>query len=122
MLSALSPDKVCFLIVKLREFGVQAEPNLGGGSDATDDQFVAVAGEVGRQHLAEILLRRSVGRAVIVGEIEVGDAAVERAAEHRAAGLEHVGAAEILPQAERDQRQVEAASPASAVAHPAVIS
>ena len=42
MLSALNPDKVCFLIVKLREFGVQAEPNLGGGSDATDDQFVAV--------------------------------------------------------------------------------
>ena len=42
MLSELNPDKVCFLIVKLREFGVQAEPNLGGGSDATDDKFVAV--------------------------------------------------------------------------------
>jgi hypothetical protein len=42
MLSALNPEKVCFLIVKLREFGVQAEPNLGGGSDATDDNFVAV--------------------------------------------------------------------------------
>ncbi len=42
MLVELSPEKVCFLIVKLREFGVQAEPNLGGGSDATDDKFVAV--------------------------------------------------------------------------------
>ena len=42
MLSELEPDKVCFLIVKFREFGVQAEPNLGGGSDATDDKFVAV--------------------------------------------------------------------------------
>lgn len=42
MLSELDPQKVCFLIVKLREFGVQAEPNLGGGSDATDDKFVAV--------------------------------------------------------------------------------
>lgn len=42
MLVELNPDKVCFLIVKLREFGVQAEPNLGGGSDATDDRFVAV--------------------------------------------------------------------------------
>ena len=42
MLSDLNPDKVCFLIVKLREFGVQAEPNLGGGSDASDDRFVAV--------------------------------------------------------------------------------
>lgn len=42
MLSELNPDKVCTLIVKLREFGVQAETNLGGGSDATDDRFVAV--------------------------------------------------------------------------------
>ena len=42
MLSELNPDKVCVLIVKFREFGVQAEPNLGGGSDASDDKFVAV--------------------------------------------------------------------------------
>ena len=42
MLVELNPDKVCVLIVKLREFGVQAEPNLGGGSDAADDRFVAV--------------------------------------------------------------------------------
>jgi hypothetical protein len=42
MLVELNPEKVCFLIVKLREFGVQAEPNLGGGSDASDDKFVAV--------------------------------------------------------------------------------
>ncbi len=42
MLTELNPEKVCFLIVKLREFGVQAEPNLGGGSDASDDGFVAV--------------------------------------------------------------------------------
>ena len=45
MLSELDPQKVCFLIVKLREFGVQAEPNLGGGSDAIDDKFVAVFDE-----------------------------------------------------------------------------
>ena len=42
MLSELSSEKVCFLIVKLREFGVQVEENTGGGSDATDDKFVAV--------------------------------------------------------------------------------
>ena len=42
MLSALATDKVCFLITKLREFGVQVEENTGGGSDATDDKFVAV--------------------------------------------------------------------------------
>lgn len=42
MLSELNPDKVCVLLIKLRQFGVQAEPNLGGGSDAADDRFVAV--------------------------------------------------------------------------------
>lgn len=42
MLAELNPQKVCFLIVKIREFDVQAEPNLGGGSDASDDNFVAV--------------------------------------------------------------------------------
>ena len=42
MLSALATDKVCFLITKIREFGVQVEENTGGGSDASDDKFVAV--------------------------------------------------------------------------------
>ena len=42
MLSALDPQKVCFLIVKIRAFDVQAEPNIGGGSDAQDDGFSSV--------------------------------------------------------------------------------
>lgn len=42
MLRELDPQNVCFLIVKIREFDVQATPNLGGGSDASDDRFVAV--------------------------------------------------------------------------------
>ena len=42
MLSALDPQKVCFLIVKIRAFDVQAEPNIGGGSDAVDDGFASV--------------------------------------------------------------------------------
>ena len=45
MLSALDPQKVCFLIVKFRALDVQATPNLGGGSDASDDKFVAVYNE-----------------------------------------------------------------------------
>ena len=45
MLVALNPEKVCFLVTKVREFDVQAEPNLGGGSDASDDKFVAVFNE-----------------------------------------------------------------------------
>src|SRR3546814_12578273 len=65
-----------------------------------DHQFVAVRGEIGREDAAEILLRRAVWRAVIVGEIDMRDAAIERAAQHRAAGFEHVRAAEILPRSE----------------------
>ena len=42
MLSALDPQKVCFLIVKIRAFDIQAEPDIGGGSDAQDDQFMSV--------------------------------------------------------------------------------
>lgn len=42
MLSELNPDKVCVLLIKLRQFGVQAEPNIGNASDAADDRFVSV--------------------------------------------------------------------------------
>ena len=42
MLSALDPQKVCFLIVKIRAFDVQVEPDIGGGSNASDDDFSSV--------------------------------------------------------------------------------
>jgi hypothetical protein len=42
MLTELNPEKVRFLITKIREFDVQVAENLGGGSDAIDDGFVAV--------------------------------------------------------------------------------
>lgn len=45
MISALDPQKVCFLIVKIRAYDVQAEPNIGGGSDAVDDEFASVYNE-----------------------------------------------------------------------------
>src|SRR3546814_4897025 len=61
--------------------GPHIPPRLG-----RDHQFVAVRGEIGREDAAEILLRRAVWRAVIVGEIDMRDAAIERAAQHRAAG------------------------------------
>src|SRR3546814_6183418 len=59
--------------------GPHIPPRLG-----RDHQFVAVRGEIGREDAAEILLRRAVWRAVIVGEIDMRDAAIERAAQHRA--------------------------------------
>jgi hypothetical protein len=66
---------------------------------------------------AEVLLGRAVGRAVVVGQVEVGDAQVEGAAQDGAAGLEYVLAAEVLPQAQRDRRQVQAAAAGPAIGH-----
>ena len=86
--------------------GPHVPAGLGG-----DDHLVAVALEVLRQDQPEVLLGRAVGRAVVVGEVEMGDAAVEGPADDGAAGLEHVGAAEVLPQAERNRRQLQAGAP-----------
>ena len=42
MLSALNPDKVCFIIQKTRELEAVLEPDSSeDGSNATDDKFVA---------------------------------------------------------------------------------
>jgi hypothetical protein len=45
MLVELNPSKVCFLIVKIREFGIQTGENEGDGSNATDDGFAAAYNE-----------------------------------------------------------------------------
>jgi hypothetical protein len=42
MLTELNSDKVCFLIAKLHEFGVETEVPVGNSSNASDDGFVAV--------------------------------------------------------------------------------
>lgn len=38
----INPDKVCFVIVKAREFDVQVEGQEGDDSNATDDNFASV--------------------------------------------------------------------------------
>ena len=89
--------------------GPHVPAGLGG-----DDQFVAMGGEVLRQDSAEVLLRRAEGRAVVVGKVEMGDAAVEGPANDRAPGFEGILAAEILPEPEGDGRQLQAGSAAAA--------
>lgn len=42
MLSELNPEKVCFIIIKMRELDVQAEEPMGDSSNATDDGFASV--------------------------------------------------------------------------------
>src|SRR5690606_28753789 len=49
-------------------------------------------------------------RAVVVGEVEVGDAEVEGAAQDGALGLGRTVGAEVVPQAERERRQLQTAA------------
>src|SRR5205085_6442842 len=80
-------------------------------------ELVAIGTEVLAQQDAEGLLGRPVGRAVVVGEVEVGDPEVERAADDLAARLQRAVAAEVLPEAERDRWQEEPAAAAAAEGH-----
>ena len=77
--------------------GPHVVAGLGG-----DDQLVAVGREVGGQQPAEVLLGAAVGRPVVVGQVEMRDAEVERAADDRALRLERAVVAEVVPEAERD--------------------
>ena len=80
-----------------------------------DDELVAVRGEVLAQEAAEVLLGRAGRRAVVVGQVEMSEAEVERAAEHRALVADRVGAAKVVPQAQREPREFEAAAAATGI-------
>ena len=86
-----------------------------------DDELVAVAGEVGAQELAEGGLGRARRRAVVVGEVEVGDAGVEGGADDGALGIVGGVPAEVVPEAERDRRELQAGAAAVAIGHAAVV-
>ncbi len=73
--------------------------------------------QIGREHAAEGLLRRARGRAVVVGQVEMGDAEIERAADHRPGRVERAVVAEIVPEAQGQGGQLEAAAAASVVGH-----
>ncbi len=95
---------------------VGARPHVVAGLGG-DHQLVAEPGEVGGEEPPEVLLRATVGRAVVVGQVEVRDAAVEGAAQDRPLGLLGTVRAEVLPQPERERRQLQPAPPRVAVVH-----
>ena len=76
-----------------------------------------MAREVCRHQAAEVLLGGSIRRPVVVGEIEVSDARVERAEADVALHREGTVMAEVVPQAERDQREAQPAATTAAVLH-----
>ena len=84
---------------------------------ARNHQFVAAIGQIGTEHFAEVFLGATGGRAVVVGQIEVRDTAVESGAHDLAGDLIVVFEAEVVPQAERNRRQLKATVAGGAVLH-----
>ena len=71
-----------------------------------DHQLVAERREVLAKIRPKLISARAVRRPVVVGQVEVRDAEVERPAQDRAAGRQRPVVAEVLPQPERDRRQL----------------
>src|SRR5664280_2570107 len=82
-----------------------------------DDQLIAVESQVRREDPPEVLLRRAIGRPVVVRQVEVGDPEVERAVDDRALAVDRPAVPEVLPEAERDRGQEETAPTRSPVGH-----
>ena len=106
-------------VLAAAEVAVGAGPHVVAGL-RRDHELVAEGREILLQQGAERLLGGAVGRAVVVGEVEVRDAEVEGAAHDRAARLERPVASEVLPEAERDRRQQQPAAAAAVVGHAVV--
>ncbi|MCY1233054.1 hypothetical protein D9M72_455720 [compost metagenome] len=88
-------------------FAVRTGPHVIAGL-GRDDQLVAQMGEIRAHDFAEGGLGRARRRAVIVGEVEMGDAEVEGGAAHVDLAVMGRVAAEIVPEPQRDRRQLQA--------------
>ena len=84
--------------------GPHIKSGLGG-----DDQFVPVGRQVELEDVAEGLFGRAIGRSIVVGQIQVCDTVVKGGAHCSAPIFKHIDAAKIMPQAEREQRELNTA-------------
>ena len=82
-----------------------------------NEEFVAVGSERLLHQTAEVLLGRTVGRAVVVRQIEMDDSPVERVMGHLTHFGEGLLAAEIVPHAERKGGQQHTAASRTPVGH-----
>ena len=64
-----------------------------------------MSSEYGAENLSEVPLGSAGGRAVVVGEVKVGDAAVECGAAKLFHAFHGVGVAKVVPQPQRDERK-----------------
>ena len=88
---------------------------LGG-----DDQLVAVGHQVVPQNFAKVGLGRARFRAVVVGQVKVGDAVVKGGTAERPHVLVGRSIAKIVPQPQRDGRQQQSTAAAAAVGQDSV--
>ena len=95
---------------------VGAGPHVIAGLGG-DDHLVAVGQEIALHVDAEAALGLAVGRAVVVGEVEVGDAVVKRRAQDLALHAQRRDLAKVMPKAQRERGQQQAALTAAAVGH-----
>jgi len=82
-----------------------------------DHKLIAVRSEVGAQNATEIRLRTAVWGAVVVRQVEMGDAEVERAPQDGALAVDGAAVAEVLPEPQRHRGERETAAPTAAVGH-----
>ena len=104
------------VLARAAALAVRARPHVPAGL-AGDDQLVAVGREVLAQDPPEVDLGAAVRRAVVVGQVEVGDPEVEGGVDHLPLLRERRRVAEVVPEPQGEQRQLEAAAPAEAVGH-----
>ena len=95
---------------------VRALPHVVAGLGG-NDQLVAVGLPVAQEMHAEAALGFAVGRAVVVGEVKMRDAVVKRGAQDGLLRAKGRDIAEVVPQAQRQRGQLQAASAAAAVGH-----
>ena len=96
------------------EVAVGSRPHVVAGLGG-DDQLIAIRQQVLAHDPAEVDLRRAVRRPVVVGQVEVRDAEVERAPDDLPLCVQRPAVAEVLPETERHLRQLEPAAPAAPV-------
>src|SRR5439155_2880125 len=82
-----------------------------------NDELVTERAQVLVHEEPEVLLRRAVRWAVVVREVEVRDPEVEGSPDYRSARVEGTIVAEVVPEAERDGRELEAAPTGAVVGH-----
>lgn len=104
------------MLARAASRAIGSRPHVPAGL-AGDDELVAMRLEILAHQPPEIDFRAAVGRPVVVRQIEMVDAVVEGGAQHLALGGDRRGVAEVVPQAEGDRGQHQAARAHLAVRH-----